>query len=143
MKWVESSSYPEMNIGLHVDEKHTVLAFLWSLRQGENEIILFHLSYLLMVDCFIDMLLGLVILHNRRIKLDDYWSMKVNDKKKGFKCKKFFLFIMSLEYILNEWVSLVIMPVKNKQTRIKTLNIARREFESLMHSKWLEFEFLT
>lgn len=67
----------------------------------------------------------------------------MNDKKKGFKCKKFFLFIMSLEYILNEWVSLVIMPVKNKQTRIKTLNIARREFESLMHSKWLEFEFLT
>jgi hypothetical protein len=82
-----------MNIGLHVDEKHTVLAFLWSLRQGENEIILFHLSYLLM-DCFIDMLLGLVILHNRRIKLDDYWSMKVNDKKKGFKCKKFFFYLL-------------------------------------------------
>lgn len=67
-----------------------------------------------MVDCFIDMLLGFVIFYNRRIKFDDYWSMKVNDKKKGFKCKKFFLFIMFLEYILNEWLFFVIMLVKNK-----------------------------
>lgn len=46
------------------------------------------------MDCFIDMLLGFVIFYNRRIKFDDYWSMKVNDKKKGFKCKKFFFYLL-------------------------------------------------